>query len=148
MSTNSIHVDAPRHAVYEVLADGWRYSAWVVGTSHMFAVEADWPAKGSNLYHAVGAWPLVVRDHTEVLAVEPDRRLELMAHGRPLGDAHIVMELDDEGDGCRVTMYEEPAGGPGRMMANPVGEAILRRRNTESLNRLRAIAERRTRPPE
>lgn len=148
MSTNTIHVDASRHAVFDVLADGWRYSAWVVGTSHMFAVEADWPAKGSNLYHAVGAWPVVVRDRTEVLDVEPDRRLELMAHGRPLGNARIVIELEDDGGGCRVTMHEKPVGGPGRMMDNPVGEALLHRRNTESLSRLRAIAERRTSPPD
>lgn len=146
MATNTVHIDASRHDVYDVLRDGWRYSSWVVGTSHMMAVSDDWPAKGSNLYHAAGAWPVIVRDRTEVLDVEPERRLELMAHGRPFGDAHIVIELADEPGGCRVTMHEEPAAGPGKWLNNPIGEAILYRRNAEALHRLRAIAERHTQP--
>jgi uncharacterized protein YndB with AHSA1/START domain len=146
LATNTVHIDATPQDVFTVLRDGWRYSSWVVGTSHMMAVSDDWPAKGSKLFHAAGAWPLIVRDQTEVLDVEPDRRLELMAHGRPLGDAHIIIELDDEAGGCRVTMYEEPAAGPGKWLNNPVGEAILRRRNTEALRRLRALAERHTKP--
>jgi len=146
MATNTIHIDASPRAVWDILADGWRYSSWVVGTSHMFAVEADWPAKGSKLFHAAGAWPLVIRDTSEVLVSEPEQRLELEAHGRPFGEARIVIELADEGGGCRVTMLEEPSAGPGKWLNNPLGEAMLHRRNTEALNRLAAIAERRTAP--
>lgn len=146
MATNTVHIDATPHDVFTVLRDGWRYSSWVVGTSHMMAVSDDWPAKGSRLFHAAGVWPLIVRDRTEVVDVETDRRLELVARGRPLGDAHIIVELEEEGDGCRVTMYEKPVAGPGKWLNNPIGEAILRRRNTEALHRLRAITERHTEP--
>ena len=41
----------------------------------MRAVEASWRAPGSKLYHAVGAWPLVLRDHTQMQEIEPDRRM-------------------------------------------------------------------------
>jgi uncharacterized protein YndB with AHSA1/START domain len=146
MATTSTHIDATRQEVFAVLSDGWLYSNWVVGTSHMRAVEADWPAVGSKLFHASGAWPLVARDETEILACEPGVRLALQARGRPFGVADIELRLTDDGDGCQVTMSETPSAGPGAWVNNPVNEAILLRRNIEALARLRAIAERRTAP--
>lgn len=146
MATNTISINASRHDVFEVLADGWLYSNWVVGTSHMRAVQPNWPAAGSHLFHAAGAWPLVTRDETVVDEMEPDTRLVLTAKGRPFGEARVVLELADDGGRCQVTMHETPIAGPGKWLHNPVSEAVLARRNTESLARLAAIVERRTVP--
>jgi uncharacterized protein YndB with AHSA1/START domain len=146
LATNKILIDAPRTAVWAVLADGWLYTNWVVGTSHMRAVEAEWPATGSRLFHASGSWPLAARDETKVEAVEPQRRLVLTARARPFGEARVELELDDDQGGCLVTMHETPVAGPGKWLHNPVSEAVLVRRNTESLARLAAIAEHRTAP--
>ena len=132
--------------VFDVLADGWYYSNWVTGTSHMRAVEEEWPAVGSRLHHASGIWPAVMRDETVVDAVRPGERLELTASGRPFGQARIVLELTAQGAGTLVTMTETPVAGPGKWLNNPAAEALLVRRNTESLARLAAIAERRTTP--
>ena len=52
--------------VFAVLAEGWLYSDWVVGTSHVRAVDQHWPDAGTRLHHATGVWPLVVRDETVV----------------------------------------------------------------------------------
>jgi uncharacterized protein YndB with AHSA1/START domain len=141
-------IDAPRQAVFAVLADGWTYSSWVVGTSHIRAVDAAWPAAGSKLHHASGAWPLAIRDETVVDTVDLDRRLELTVRGRPFGQAKVVIELADQGAGTRLTMSEWPSAGPGRWLHTPVGDALLHRRNVESLARLTAIAERHTSPPD
>jgi uncharacterized protein YndB with AHSA1/START domain len=148
MATNDIHIAATRDEVFAVLSDGWTYSNWVVGTSHMRAVEAEWPAVGSHLFHASGAWPAAIRDKSTVDAVDPGRRLELTALGRPFGAAKIVLELEDAPGGCHVTMHETPSAGPGKWLHNPASEALLHRRNTEALNRLAAIVERRTEPVE
>lgn len=148
MATNSIHIAATPQAVFDVLGDGWLYALWVVGTSHMRAVDAAWPAVGTKIHHAAGAWPMITRDETEVCAVEPGHRLELMARGRPFGEASIVIELSAEHDQCLVTMHEQPVKGPGKVLHNPASEALLTRRNTESLNRLAALCERRTEPRE
>lgn len=148
MANNQIKIDASRTAVWAVLADGWVYTNWVVGTSHMRAVEAGWPAAGSRLFHASGSWPLATRDETKVEEVEPQRRLVLTARARPFGEARVVLELDDDQDGCVVTMHETPVAGPGKWLHNPISEAALVRRNTESLARLAAIAEHRTAPSE
>ncbi|MGI8613909.1 MAG: SRPBCC family protein [Nocardioidaceae bacterium] len=132
--------------VFAVLADGWAYSNWVTGTSHMRAVDADWPAVGSKIHHAAGVWPAVARDDTVVTRVAAGQRLELTVRGRPLGEAHVVIELNVEGTGTRVDMSETPVAGPGKWLNNPGTEALLTRRNEESLARLAAIVERRTEP--
>jgi uncharacterized protein YndB with AHSA1/START domain len=148
MAVNTARINASPAQTFAVLSDGWLYSNWVVGTSHMRAVEADWPAKDSRLFHASGVWPMAMRDETVVEEMEPDRRLVLLARGRPFGEARIVIELDEDGDGTRVTMTESPVSGPGQWLHNPLSEALLVRRNTETLARLTALVERRTVPVE
>jgi hypothetical protein len=148
MAVNRTHTDAAPSAVWDVLADGWTYSNWVVGTSHMRAVEAAWPDVGTRLFHAAGVWPVMTRDETRVEECDPGRRLVLLARGRPFGTARVVMELEADDDGTQVTMVEEPVSGPGKWLHNSLSEAALHRRNTESLERLAALCERRTEPRE
>jgi len=148
MATTCRVIGAGPAAVFAVLADGWSYGQWVVGTSHVRAVDAQWPVAGSRLHHAVGPWPLVVRDHTQVQECQPGRRLLLTARGWPFGEAEVELTLQPEGDGTRLSIREEPVGGPGWLLRNPVGDALIHRRNIESLARLAALVERRTVPPE
>ncbi len=133
--------------MFAVLAQGWYYSNWVVGTSHVTAVEASWPDAGSKLYHASGVWPVLARDETVVEQVDPGRLLVLTARGRPLGQARVVLELAPDGAETRVTLHETPIAGPGKWLHNPLTETLLTRRNTESLARLTALVERHTQPP-
>lgn len=148
MAINQVHIAASRTAVWDVLADGWTYTVWVVGTSHMRAVEAPWPAVGSRLFHAAGAWPAMTRDETEVTAVDPGRSIEMIARGRPFGEAAIAIELADDGTGCRVTLRENPCSPAAKRLHNRLSDAVLHRRNTESLARFAALCERRTEPSE
>lgn len=145
-ATVSCFVAGTPSQVFATLSDGWYYSGWVVGTSHVRAVDVDWPAVGSRIHHASGVWPAVLRDETVVEQVEPNSLLVLTAQGRPLGQARVVIKLAAEEDGTRVTMHETPTAGPGRWLHNPATAALLTRRNTESLARLTALAERRTQP--
>lgn len=115
---------ASRAQVWDVIADGWTYSQWVVGNSRMRAVSADWPSAGAVIHHSIGVWPLLLDDETVVEDCVPLERLVLLAKGRPVGKARITMRLFDiEGGGCRIEM------------AAP--------RNRECTWRLAAIAERR-----
>jgi uncharacterized protein YndB with AHSA1/START domain len=146
MATVTQHINATPAAVYEVLSDGWEYSQWVVGTSHVRAVDAAWPQPGSKLHHAVGAWPLVLRDHTEMLQAEPNKRMLMTARGWPVGEAQVEILLEPEGDGTKFTIREDPSGGAGWLLRNPLGDALICRRNAETAARLAALAERRTTP--
>jgi uncharacterized protein YndB with AHSA1/START domain len=146
MATVTAYIDVAPSEVFAVLADGWSYSGWVVGTSHMQAVEAAWPDAGSRLFHASGVWPAVLADETSVEEMVTNERLVMTARGRPLGQARIEVRLSPEGQGTRVTLVETPISGPGRWLHNGAFDALLHRRNVESLARLAAISERRTEP--
>lgn len=150
MSQNVRRFHCPPQAVFDVLADGWLYPAWVVGASRMRAVDAEWPAEGARLHHSVGAWPLVIDDVTTSRVWDPPRRTALRARGWPIGEADIVIEARPSGDGCLVRITEEPAEGPGRYVPRVVREPLMRIRNRETLRRLAHMAEGRwrARPPE
>src|SRR6185437_4810956 len=135
MAAVTRRIEASPEAVFAVLADGWRYSNWVVGTSHMRAVELEWPAAGARLHHCSGIWPLVTRDETVVEESVPDRKLVLLAKGGILGSARVTLELEPDGDGTIVSLSEGPADGPAKWLYNPVVDLILARRNVETLAR-------------
>jgi uncharacterized protein YndB with AHSA1/START domain len=146
MATVTTHIGATPAEVYAVLANGWYYSGWVVGTSHMRAVEDAWPAVGSRLFHSSGVWPAVLADETSVNEVSPNERLVVTARVRPFGEARIEMTLVEEGAGTRVTLTETPIKGPAAWLHNRVAEAVLHRRNVECLSRLAAMSEHRKLP--
>ncbi len=133
-------IGAAPSRVFAVLSDGWSYPLWVVGAAHMRDVDATWPQVGSRIHHSVGAWPLLLEDDTEVVDVQPDRRLELTARAWPTGTARIVITLDAVDGGTRVTMAEDAESGPARLIPRPVRSAMLVPRNREALARLERLA--------
>jgi uncharacterized protein YndB with AHSA1/START domain len=145
VSTTSRPVAATPEQVWEVLSDGWLYPLFVVGASRMRAVDDTWPAVGSRLHHSVGSWPLLIDDTTEVLEVEENRRLLLLARGWPAGQAHVDISLQPSGDTTVVTITEDATAGPGTLIPKPLRDAQLHVRNVEALRRLSFLVEGRTR---
>lgn len=141
MAHVSAVVEAPVDEVWEVLADGWTYPNWVVGTVKIREVDPGWPEVGTKLHHAVGAWPLVLEDETEVVLCEPRRRLLLQARGRPLGEATVDILLRSEEDRTTVEIVEVPTKGLGAKLHNRFLDALVDRRNQETLDRLRRLVE-------
>jgi hypothetical protein len=126
-----------------VLADGWTYAQWVVGSSRMRSVDDDWPAPGSAVRHSVGVWPVVINDQTLVERRTPLEELVLLAKLGRFGAAWIKLGLRDAADGCCVEMSEVPAAGTISMIPDRVALAALTPRNRECLWRLSLLAERR-----
>jgi len=146
MATVRRTVQAPPASVYKVLADGWTYSDWVVGTTHIRDVDPSWPAPGARLHHKAGPWPLSLNDTSTVVAVEPDRSLELRAGLWPLGEATVRITLEPAGMSATVvSMHEDFRAGPLHWVKNKINDLVLHRRNIETLRRLADIAERGTR---
>jgi hypothetical protein len=108
----------------------------VVGTVKIRDADPTWPAVGSKLHHAVGAWPLLLEDDSQVLECEPPKRLVLQARGWPAGEARVQLVLHAEGDVTRVAMDEHPTHGPGAWLHNPLLDGVLTRRLSECLDRL------------
>lgn len=136
-------IEAPPEQVWAVLADGWTYSDWVVGTVHVRDVDDAWPRVGSQLHHKAGPWPLSLQDSSTVLACEPPRRLVIRAGLWPAGEAIVVFTLEEVGAGAtRVRIGEDFAAGPLRWVRNKVNDLVLHQRNKETLTRLADIAKR------
>jgi len=144
MSTRSRQIKATPEQVWSVLADGWLYPLFVVGASRMRDVDEGWPAVGTRLHHSVGSWPLLIDDTTEVLEVEPGRRLALRARGWPAGEAYVEFTLEDADAGTLVTIREDATAGPGLLMPKPLRDVQLNVRNDEALQRLAYVVEGRT----
>jgi len=133
-------VQASPEQIFAVLADGWTYSDWVVGTVHIRDVDEHWPQEGAQLHHKAGPWPLSLHDKSTVLAVVPDRSLKLRAGLWPLGSAVVELILDPQaGGGTRITMKEDFEAGPLLFVRNKLNDLVLHRRNIESLRRLTDI---------
>lgn len=143
MAEVSKYMNAPPDRVWVELSDGWMYTGWVVGACHIRDVDGHWPDVGARLHHQVGGWPFTINDSTQVLESIPQKRLVLQARAWPAGEARIELELAPEGAGTRVNMVEYPTNGVAKTLHNPVQDAVLRRRNLASLDRLACIAENR-----
>jgi len=137
---------ASRQQVWNVIADGWTYSQWVVGNTRMRAVAPNWPAPGSKIHHTIGIWPMVLNDETEVESCTPLEELVLLAKGRPFAGARITLRLSDTENGSRIEMAEVPVGGPLNWVPRRLALAAAWPRNRECLRRLAALAERREEP--
>jgi len=145
MSTTSRPVSATPEQVWSVLADGWLYALFVVGAARMRDVDAGWPAVGTRLHHSVGTWPLLIDDTTEVLEVEENKRILLLARGWPAGQAHVEITLEPRGTDTVVTIVEQATSGPGALIPKAVQDPQLHVRNIEALRRLAFVVEGRTR---
>lgn len=144
MSTTTRSIAATPEQVWSVLSDGWLYPLFVVGAARMRHVDETWPAVGAQLHHSVGAWPLMIDDTTEVLEVEKDRRILLLARGWPAGQAHVEITLEPDAASTSVTMVEQATAGPGALIPKPIQDVQLHARNLEALQRLAYVVEGRT----
>lgn len=141
MATVTRDLTCPPSAVLDVLADGWSYATWVVGTSRIRAVDPTWPAPGTRIAHSVGIWPALLDDESVVRAWDPEGGIDLQARGWPAGEARVRIEVRPHPDGCTVTIAEDAVRGPGTLVPRPLRTAVIVPRNTESLRRLAFLAE-------
>jgi hypothetical protein len=141
-------VAAPPEAVWEQLADGWRYADFVVGSAHVRRVDQGWPRPGTSIHPVVGAWPLLRQGRTTSEEVDAPHRLVLTARSWPLGGARVVFDLLPRDGGTLVRLTEDAVEGPGRLVPRPLRTPLISARNTETLARLEALAVARgTAPP-
>jgi uncharacterized protein YndB with AHSA1/START domain len=139
VATNERFMPVDHEAVWATLADPAGYGEWVVGSRAIRAADEAWPAPGSRFHHTIGAGPLVIKDHTESLEARPPRRLRMLARARPLGSAHVTMELVPQTGGTLVRMTENPAGMLSVLALNPAFGLATKLRNAESLARLERL---------
>jgi uncharacterized protein YndB with AHSA1/START domain len=139
MSYNCVRFEASADDVFAVLTDAGRYPQWLVGAKRIRQVEPGWPAPGSRFHHRVGAGPFVVDDHTEVLAIDRPRHLQLSVRAGPFVRAVVDFELIADGDETIVCMQEEPAERILGNLVRPALDPLTHVRNQRSLRRLAEV---------
>jgi uncharacterized protein YndB with AHSA1/START domain len=138
MARNTIDVDAPPEAVFEVLSDPRLYPTWVVGASTTRDVDGCWPEPGAVLHHTQA---FVINDSTSVLRSEPLRRLVLEARARPLVVAEVDIKLEPASEGTRIVLDEHPTGGILGMLPSAISDGFIHLRNRATIRRLKRLAE-------
>jgi uncharacterized protein YndB with AHSA1/START domain len=141
MAVLNVLVRRPPEQVWDVLADGFAYAQWVVGTREIRAVDEGWPAVGTAIHYTVGLGPFTFRGTTTVRHVEPNRQLGLEADGGPVGTARIVIELFDWGDDTVVVLDEHPLRGAGYTLHNTLSDAVLLVRGRPMVHHLARLVE-------
>lgn len=129
-------------AVWDVLADGSRYSDWVVGTSDSRPGKGHWPDAGATIDYTVRLGPWTLTGETIVRRSDPPRELELEVDSGPLGTARIAVEVRPWGDHTLVSLDEHPLRGVGGALHNGALDALLQLRHRSMLGRLAKVVER------
>ena len=142
MSTTTRIIHGTPDAVFDVLANGWSYSQWVVGAARIRQVTHGWPAQGTLIHHSVGAWPVLIDDTTTVRRSERPTLLELTVRAWPSGEGLVRITCRPEGADTHVTMEEDATKGPALLVPRPVRALLLDWRNREALRRLAILVER------
>ncbi|MBT2524427.1 SRPBCC family protein [Streptomyces sp. ISL-99] len=132
-------------AVWEVLADGSRYSDWVVGTSESRPGKGHWPEVGATIDYTVCVGPWTLTGQTIVRRAAPPHELELEVDSGPLGTARIAIEVRPWGEDALVILDEHPLRGVGGALHNAALDAVLQLRHRSMLGRLAKVVERTTR---
>lgn len=143
MSENERYVEASPKDVFDVLADGWTYSGWVVGASRIREVDTGFPQPGTSIHHSVGIWPLLIDDKTTSEECQEPLELALKVRAWPTGAGRVVFTIRPEPGGCAVRLVEAATSGPARLIPERLTDAFLHWRNVETLRRLAFIVERR-----
>jgi len=113
--TASAIVPASPDQVFGLISETARYSEWVTGTDAV--TRTDGPAREGSTYDEInpilGPWK--AKTHWRVVEHEAPRRTRHETGDIPLSSHfQVLIEVDPEGDGSRVTMtlHGEPSMGP------------------------------------
>jgi carbon monoxide dehydrogenase subunit G len=136
----NVLVERRPEAVWDVLADGWSYAEWVIGTETIRHVDQGWPAMGTSIQYRVAVGPLHLDDKTTVRFVQPGRHLQLEANFARLGAARVAIEILPWGEGDSVvTIDEHPLRGPAARLHSAPVEVLLRLRNRSMARNLARV---------
>ncbi len=133
-------VAASPERIFAVLLDPASYGRWVPGASHVRGSDPHWPAPGAAFHHTQGAHLGRLRDHTEIVHVDPPRSIVLLAHARPVGVAVVTVSVRPAPGGARVWLREEPAPHSRARYLKPLVDPLLWLRNLVSLRRIARLA--------
>lgn len=147
LSHVSASVEVAPSEAFAVLENPVSFRQLVAGARKVRRFDSRWPEVGTRLHHTVGVPPLLLRDHTEVVAHEAPHLLVLDALIRPFGRLRVEFGFAPSPEGTLMTVTEWPEDGP---LSWPLVRILtlvgLHLRNREICRRFKKLAARRSRP--
>lgn len=107
-----------------------------MGSRRTLSADTSWPAPGSKFEVELAGG---AQDHTEVLALDPGRRIQLHAGARVFGPAKVTIALKESAGGTEVTLVEDPDGKFAPLRLVPPVHLAIKLRNVESLRRFKQL---------
>jgi hypothetical protein len=121
--------------VFAVLADPDAYHHWLVGSDTSPDADLSRPRSARDLTPR-RIRPVKLKDHTDLIEIDPSDRLVLSARTWPLSSAEITLLLTARGRGTEVTMIESAGDPLSRLVLNPFTEPLAHLRTVGPLRRL------------
>jgi hypothetical protein len=143
VAVRNVLVRAGPEQVWAVLADGYAYAEWVVGTREVRRVDPGWPEPGTSLHFTAGLGPVRIEDRTTSRIADAGRRLELETHALPFGSLRISISIIPWGQDSVVIIDEHPLRGASLLYENPLVEVLLTLRGRRMLRRFAGLVSRR-----
>lgn len=140
MSTTKKTTDIKPDAIWNVIANAQSYKDWVVGAKEVRDVVGNWPEPGSEIHHTVGAHVVGNKDVTVVLECEPNKRIKMKAHFRPIGVAEVTIDLIETETGTEIVMNEVMVDGAASHVPQAINDVGLHPRNVKTLDLLAELA--------
>ncbi len=134
---------APRPVVWDVLVDWERQAEWMLDAKSVTVVSDEREGVGVTLRCPTNLLGVTVEDVMRVTTWDMERELGVVHLGRIITGSGSF-ELADDGEGTRITWWEEvtpPLGALGEWGASTFATPLLKLIFARSLHRLAALAE-------
>jgi uncharacterized protein YndB with AHSA1/START domain len=137
--TNTVNIDRPIDEVFAYLADLEHTPEWNWAITETKKVTPG-PASVGTRYRQIRSVPQVSTEELEIIALDPDRRIEIRATLADL-PAHLVYELDQVSTGTSVTNTVEIEPQGVFRLIGPVVGGRAKNAVAENLSKLKELLE-------
>jgi len=138
----TVRASAPRHTVWDVLADLRSWQEWGDWQSTGLEREGHPAPNGPGAVRRMVRRPLTIREQVELLET-PSRFGYTLLSGLPLRDYHALVTLTDAGDDCTNIHWESRFDARWRVLDAPMRK-LVRATLDDVARKLAAEAERRS----
>lgn len=139
-----IDIDAPAGDIWAVLTDPCRFPEWIKGIQFVEILTEGAYGVGTRYRVTAGKAGRTIEWTVEITKLVPERRIEFMYSGDVEGNGGWLIDARVEGDGERVTSFDEfaaPGGWVVRLLSRFWLDNAARASRKESLQRLKETLE-------
>lgn len=140
----AVDIDASARDIWTVLTDPAGFPDWIKGIQSAQVLAQGEYGVGTRYHVTAGTGNRSVEWTVEIIALEPERRIDFTYSGDVEGRGGWLIESREDGEGYRVTSFDEfapPGGWLIKLLSKVWLDNAARASRRESLQRLKEIVE-------